>query len=359
MSDFSQFFSSSAAGTSNSGMNIFSGISPPAFSSIGNLQNINSTDGKTDSFLIPSLRGNILALNVNPPDVADITVGTWDTNVLVWNITQSTLGSGAVIQGFVYNQVLDKYYFTCSGSASPANNGLFEININTGSRTLLSATLPEFMSSAGLSAGGYETYPQHDGSVAYVDSDGNYIWRNGNVIKKFNSSFTPIQTRSLVTPNENRVQWYYTDDMTTRVRYASTYKGAVTYSGVTVQAGDHFLVIERGKQRRMLNISARDVFNAGYRNDFHPAATTTEPTPPHSALADHVKSICPMAPNISFAPFFGDSIRLGLETRNTGNKMGDAFLVDRVDYNRWITEVADAAGMREAVEVFYGDWVNV
>ena len=60
MSDFSQFFGSSANGVTG-GMNIFSNIKPPKFSAVGNLQNINAVDGKTDSFLIPSIRDRAMA----------------------------------------------------------------------------------------------------------------------------------------------------------------------------------------------------------------------------------------------------------------------------------------------------------
>jgi hypothetical protein len=361
MSDFSQFFSSTTAASSGGGMNIFSGIKPPKFAATGNLQNINTLDGKTDSFLIPSLRGKLLALNVVPDGTrrSDITVGTWDTNVLVWEITANSLGASAVIHGVVYNNVLDKYYTAISGADSALNNGLFELNITTGAKTKLSDTLPEFMSASGLSAGGYSAYNLHEGSVAHVDSDGNYIWRVGDTIKKFDTNFTAIQTRTLDPQFQNRTDWYYTDDMTTRVRYASVYNGAISASGTSVQSSDHFLVIERGQQRRLVNVSSRDVFNAGYRNDYHPSGALTLPTFPNSTLANHVKSIAPMAPTVTTAPFFGDGIRLGLETRNEPTSMGDAFLVDRIDYNRWISDIADASGMRQAVEVYYGGWVNV
>ena len=361
MSDFSQFFGTTSAGGSTSGMNIYSNIKPPKFSAVGNLQNINAVDGKTDSFLIPSIRDRVLALNVLTAGNGngDITTATWDTNVLIWDITNTNLGVGASINGFAYNHILDKYYFTCSGSATTANNGLFEINISTGAKTKLSNTLPEFMSAAGLSAGSYLSYPAHEASSAYVDSDGNYIWRVGDLYKKFNTDFTAIQTRSLNAGYTNRAEWYYTADMTTRVRYTDKYRGAVNANTAEVQGSEQYLVIERGKQRRMISISSREVFSAGYRDDYHPAAATTLPVYPNNPLQLHVRSKAPMCPTMVTAPFFGDSLRLGLGTRNESVAMGDAFLVDRIDYDRWITDVADATGMRDSVEVYYGGWVNV
>ena len=361
MSNFSQFFDASGAGGGGSGYNIYSGVVPPKFSAIGNLQNINTSDGITDNMLVPSQRDLVISVNVGSvgSGSGDITVADWQGNALVWEIKQSALDPAAVMTGFVYNPVLDKYYYAVQSSGITAQNGLFEINVATGSTTKLSDTPPEFMTIAGLSAAGQSGFSSHKASVAYVDSSGNYIWRSGNIMKKFNSSFTPVQTRSIVAGYNNTVNWYYTDDTKLRARFVQSYRGAVTAEATTVVGGRPLLVIERGKQRRMLDINAVDIFKARYRDDYNPSAVTTAQAQPYTALLNWQKSIAPMAPLMQNGPFFGSDIRLGLNTRNESVSMSDAFLVDRVDYDRWLNDIADAAGMRPAVESIYGAWVNV
>lgn len=360
MSNFSQFFDASG-GQGGSGFNIYSGVVPPKFSSLGNLQNINTSDGITDNMLIPSQRELIISVNVGSVGSGngDITVADWQGNSLVWEIKQSSLDPAAVITGFVYNPVLDKYYYAVQSSGITAQNGLFEINVLTGTQTKISDTLPEFMTSAGLFAAGQSVFQLHKASVAYVDSSGNYIWRSGNIMKKFNSSFTPIQTRSIVAGYNNNVNWYYSDDTKLRARFVQSYRGAVTAQAATVVGGRPLLVIERGKQRRMIDINAVDIFKARYRDDYNPSAVTTAQAQPYTALLDWQKSIAPMVPLMQSGPFFGSDLRLGLDTRNQAVSMSDAFLVDRVDYDRWLNDIADAAGMRPAVESIFGAWVNV
>lgn len=362
MSDFSQFFGGVSGGAGGSCGSVYSAVKPPAFSSIGNLQNINATAGVTDSFLMPNNRDKLLALNVNPAAYggADIVSGNWETNTLNWQIDNTSLGSGAAISGFVYNNVTDKYYFACEGSSVSTNNGLFEIDQYTGAYTRINTIVPEFMSASGLSGAGYASFGSHEGSCVYVDSEGNYIWRAGNTYKKFNgTTFAPMQTRSLVAGYGNSNDWYYTDDTTLRVKYVTEYGGAVTASAARVTSSRPLLIIERGNQRRLIDINSIDVFGARWRNDYSPSAVTTLQAYPYAALATHVQSITPMCPVVRKCQFFGDGVRLGLATRNETVVMSDSFLVDRIDYNRWLQDIATAAGMREANETFYGGWVNV
>lgn len=362
MSNFSQFFNSSVSRGGGQGMNIYSNVKPPKFSPLGNLQNINYRDGITDHFLVPSARDNLIALNISPTaSGGDITVSTWEQDSLVWNILETNLGSGAKIEGFVYNNVLDKYYIGISGSAVTSNNGLSEVNITTGALTRLSTNLPEFFNSSILL--GYEGFTSHQGSVAYVDSSGNYVFRNGNIFKKYNTSFMPIQTKTLnssfSSTNTHMDFWYYTEDTTLRVRPVYEYKGAVTALSSLVTAMKPLLVIERAKQRRIIDITSIEVFNARYRDDYAPWNAATVPTYPNNTLDAWSRAIAPMAPIMPKAPFFGNSVSLGGETRNQTVSMSDSFLVDRVDYDRWLNDIADAAGMRQPIESFFGSWVNV
>jgi hypothetical protein len=324
VSQFTQFFNQAAAGAAaGQAGNIFAGIRPPKFATFGNSQNYSVTSQwKTENF-IPNRLGYVLGINFGEK----ITVATWN-NTLVWSATDGVTGSGSVVNALIYNQVLDKWYMATTVTGA----GVYEVDILTGARTLITATVPAFLSQ------GFPTYA----CLSYCTADGLYEWRDGDTIRLYNQSFVEVRRRSFVaTNNVNSGLWYYTEDCRIRARPVTSWRGQGSASSNTIAPDRVQLLIERYGSRRLVELTAEMVFSAHNANNYALAATAQTP----------------MAPEPSTGVYLGNAVRLGKNTRNT-TAIADPYLLDRADYDRWLGDVADALGM-PAAPAFYGDWINV
>jgi hypothetical protein len=322
MSNFSQFFKGAAGAAAGVAGNILAGIRPPKMSALGNPHNYSTVNRwMVENLLIPNHSGYILALNYG----YKVTVATWQ-NTLVWYVDDGSLGTGSVIGAFLYNPVLDKWYLSSTGAAS--GNGVYEVNILTGARTLVKATVPAFM-----------TTPPYYGSKSYVDADGNYVWRDGDTIRKYSQAFVEIQRRTIVAAaNLNDGNWYYTEDCKIRAQSLVSWRGQGTASSTNVTPDVPQLLIERLGSRRLINLTAEEVFSArSYGLD--------------------LSTMTPVTPSNTTGAYYGGDVRLGGRPRDSA-AIADSFILDRVDYDRWLSDVANALGM-PASTPFYGDWTNV
>lgn len=320
MSQFTQFFNQAGGAAAGQAGNIFAGIRPPKFATFGNSQNYSVTgQWKTENFNIPNRLGYVLGINFGEK----ITVATWN-NTLVWSATDGVTGSGSVVNALIYNQVLDKWYMATTGTGG----GVYEVDILTGARTLITATVPAFLSQ------GFPSYA----CLSYCTADGLYEWRDGDTIRLYNQNFVEVRRRTFVaTNNVNASQWYYTEDCRIRARAITSWKGQGSTSSNTITPDRVQLLIERFGSRRLVELTAEMVFSAN-----------------NTGLSSLTQT--PMAPDPG-SWFIGNAVRLGKNTRNT-TAIADPYLLDRADYDRWLNDVADALGM-PAAPAFYGDWVNV
>jgi len=323
VSFFTDFFPQSGqSGPNNAaGGNIFAGIRPPKFASFGNSENFSKAGNwMTENFVIPNHLGYILGINFG----YKVTVATWN-NTLVWYVTDGSLGANSVISALIYNQVLDKWYISSTG----AFVGVYEVNILTGARTLVTPTVPAFLAQA---------FPNY-ACLSYCNAEGLYEWRDGNTIRKYSQNFVEVQNRAFVAANNvNDANWYYTEDCKIRAQSITSWKGQGTSNTTTVTPVSPRLLIERYGSRRLVDLTAAMVFSA--RNDDLSASNMT-----------------PMVPTMSTGAFLGNAVRLGVYARDV-SVIADPYLLDRVDYDRWLSDVADALGMPDA-PAFYGDWTNV
>ena len=326
MSQFSQFFNQAAGAAAGQAGNIFAGIRPPKFATFGNSQNYSVTSSwKTENFLIPNHLGYALGINFNDK----IIVATWN-NALVWAANNGVTGSGSIINALIYNQVLDKWYMATTVTGA----GVYEVNILTGARTLITATVPAFLSQA---------FPNY-ACLSYCTADGLYEWRDGDTIRLYNQNFVEVQRRTFVaTNNVNNAAWYYTEDCRIRACSITSWRGQGSANANTITPGRVQLLIERYGSRRLVELTAEMVFSAHNTSNY--------------SLDANVQT--PMAPTMTGNEglYIGNAVRLGKNTRNT-TAIADPYLLDRADYDRWLSDVADALGM-PAAPAFYGDWINV
>lgn len=326
MSQFSQFFNQAAGAAAGEAGNIFAGIRPPKFATFGNSQNYSvANTWKTENFGIPNKPGYILGINFG----VKVSVATWN-NTLVWSATDGVTGSGSVVNALIYNQVLDKWYLATTVTGA----GVYEINILTGARTLITATVPAFLSQA------FRNYA----CLSYCTADGLYEWRDGDTIRLYNQNFVEVRRRSFVaTNNVNAAEWYYTEDCRIRARAITSWRGQGSASANAITPDRVQLLIERYGSRRLVELTAEMVFSAHNANSYALAATAQTP----------------MAPTMTGNEgcYIGNAVRLGKNTRDTVH-IADPYLLDRADYDRWLSDVADALGM-PAAPAFYGDWINV
>lgn len=343
MSSFSQFFDNNGQGnaiTANAG-NILAGIRPPAFWEHGNSSTLSNTSIMAENFPIPGTR-NILGININSSN-QQLQVATWQ-NSPIWLYNPSTSGE---IHGFVYSQAANVFYLGRS-------NTVYSINMNTGALTSVVAAPDCFTF--------YEDYRFGRACYIWADPNGQYQWYNPTtkVISKYSSGFAKIQTR-VRSPSvaADAYDWYYSIDTSIRVRVE--FVMGVTGSASTVTAYRPVMVIERVGSRRVLQITARDVFSARYRDDVNPISNT--PLSSVNVVGAQVTSMAPVSggavpyTQLVNGIYYGSAVRLGNVGRGSVNA-SDCFLVERSDYDRWLNDVADALGMPRT-ENFYGDWVDV
>lgn len=321
MSQFTDFFNQAAGVSAGAAGNIFAGIRPPKFAEFGNSHNYSVLNTwKTENFIVPNHLGYALGFNFD----SKFLVATWN-NTLVWSANDGVTGAGSVLKAVIYNQLLDKWYL----ATTVAGAGVYEVNILTGARTLVTATVPAFL------AGNFGQYA----SLSYCTADGLYEWRDGDTVRKYNQSFVEVQRRTFVASNNvNAPQWYYTEDCKIRARRIDSWRGQGVSSSDTNTPARPQLLIQRFGSSRLVNLTAEMVFSA-------------------ESTTFGVTYMTPMAPDPNTGIYLGNAVRLGKDTRNS-TYVTDPYLLDRVDYDRWLSDVADALGMPDA-PAFYGDWVNV
>ncbi|MBX9915096.1 MAG: hypothetical protein K2Y25_14475 [Pseudomonadaceae bacterium] len=320
MSQFSQFFEAASGASAGQAGNIFAGIRPPKMATFGNSHNYSvANQWATENFIIPELPGYALGINFG----SKVVVATWN-NVPVWSANDGVTGGGSIINGFIYNQKLSKWYL----STTVTGAGVYDVNMLTGARTLVTAVVPAFLS---------QSYPDK-ACRSYCTADGLYEWRDGDTIRKYSQAFVEVQRRTFVAANNvNSYLWYYTEDCKVRAQSITSWKGHGSASGITVNPLVPILVIERFGSRRIVQLTAEMVFSA-------------------RGAPLLVGAMTPMVP-VGYDCFMGNAVRLAKDVRDT-SAVADSYLVDRVDYDRWLNDVADALGM-PAGPAFYGDWVNV
>lgn len=343
MSNFSNFFEQDNTSTFGGAGNILSGIRPPKIWELGNSININSANNLAETFPIPGTR-RILGINLEANN--QLQVATWQ-NSPVWLYNPSTAGQ---IGGYVYSPAANEHYL-----AKVSDARVYRINMSNGILTNI-APAPDCFTF-------YSSFDPARASYIWASPNGEYQWFNPGtrVISKYSSGFVKLQTRAKIgSVADDSSEWYYSED--TSVRCRSVFNVVRSGSGTLQQiyAAKPLLVIERVGSRRVIQITAREVFSSRFRDDLNPVTPTA-----FTSVGEWQSQHLSMSPvgmegasnSLAQGIYYGSAVRLGNIARNSA-WASDTFLLDRADYDRWLNDVADALGMPKT-ETFYGDWVDV